>query len=133
VRPPELPSIGVVVVETVASTVLMIVRAGTRLYATVLAVALLVLFLPAGLTQSIGFTEFREAHRTEFGLALVACGGLLLVQLLVVIGRFATAPLRKRNALKERSVSADNCAADMEATEQISGSSVVAHGATAEV
>jgi hypothetical protein len=59
------------------------------------------LFLPASLIQTIGLTEFREAHRMELGLALVASGSLLLIQLVIAIGNFLTAPIRRRRFSKD--------------------------------
>jgi NADH:ubiquinone oxidoreductase subunit 6 (subunit J) len=102
-------------VEKIVSVALTLIRAGTRLYATVLVVALMVLFLPAGLIQRIGFTELREAHRAEFGLAVIACGSLLLVHLVVVIAHFATAPLRRRRSSTKHLVHNDGRSPDVPA------------------
>ncbi len=88
-------------VESITSVVLAVINAGTRIYAAVLVAASAVLFLPAGLIQTIGLSEFRETHRMELGLALVASGSLLLIQLVAATGKLVTAPIRKRKFSKE--------------------------------
>jgi hypothetical protein len=99
VRPPQIAV--KVVLETLTSVVLAIINAGTRIYAAVLVAASAALFLPTSLIQTIGLTEFREAHRMELGLALVASSSLLLVQLLTAIGNLVTAPIRRRRFSNE--------------------------------
>jgi hypothetical protein len=88
------------VAGSLTSVVLAIIHAGTRIYVIVLGTASAALFLPPGLSQTIGLTEFREAHRSELGLALVISGGLLLTQLVITLGKLVTGPIRKRRFSK---------------------------------
>jgi hypothetical protein len=79
------------------------IHAGTRIYAAILGTASAALLLPAGLSQRIGLTEFREVHRRELGLALAVSGGLLLIQLIIAIAKLVMAPTRRRRLTNEES------------------------------
>jgi hypothetical protein len=91
----------VAVVETIASVVLAVLNAGTRLYAAVLVAALATLFLPTNLLQTIGLSQFKETYRMELGVALVASGSLLSIQLVAAVANFVMVPIRRRRISKD--------------------------------
>ncbi|MHB8269257.1 super-infection exclusion protein B [Bradyrhizobium sp.] len=83
-------------IESIASVVLAILKSGLRIYVAVLVAASAALFLPTGLLEALGLSEFRNAHRMEFGLAFLASGSLLATHLLFAMGNLILRPIRQR-------------------------------------
>jgi hypothetical protein len=77
--------------EPIAPLITAIRNAGPPIYAAALAASLLLLFLPEPFIAQLGLATFRQSHRTELGVVLIASASLLVIH-----AAFATAPVVKR-------------------------------------
>ncbi|MDH2346645.1 super-infection exclusion protein B [Bradyrhizobium sp. SSUT77] len=87
--------------ETIASVVLALLKSGLRIYVAVLIAASAALFLPAGLLETLGISEFRNAHRMELGFAFLASASLVTGHLLFAVGNLVSKPFRQRKFARD--------------------------------
>jgi hypothetical protein len=74
--------------ESIGPLITAIKNAGPRLYAAALISSLLLLFLPNSILAEIGLLNFRQTHRLELGVTLLASITLLSVHSLFAIAPF---------------------------------------------
>jgi hypothetical protein len=77
--------------EPIGPLIAAIKNAGPPIYAAAMMSTLLLLFLPDTIVTEIGLLEFKQSHRLELGVTLIASTSLLTVYALFALAPFAQA------------------------------------------